>query len=280
MFLRGDPARLAQILSNLFSNAPRYTRRGGHVSLCARIEPSCLIVSAADDGIGMAPAMLAMVFDMFAQVAAPLARANAGLGVGLSLIHQLVELRLGTIKASSAGIGCGSAVTVRLPIVVAPAPPTRSLPAALLGAETCRILRADDNVDFVSSIGVLLTAMGRSAVITHNGPDALAAAARFAPDVAFLDIGLPQLSGYDLARALRCLSFGKVTLLVAVTGWGGQEKDRQLAFEAGFDHHLDRLARFEQIEEILGATASIRRRTPKSPQRGVIVAATLRVGKK
>jgi signal transduction histidine kinase/ActR/RegA family two-component response regulator len=250
VFLHGDATRLAQILSNLLNNAAKYTNRGGRVSLSARVEDRSLIVSVADNGIGIASDMLDNVFEMFVQVDSTLERTNAGLGVGLSLARRLVELHGGSIEAHSAGINQGSEFTVRLPIVVEPELPTKSTPAAFISAETYRILLADDNVDFVNSIGALLSAMGHSVVITHNGPDALTAAARFCPDYAFLDIGLPQMSGYDLARGIRRLTCGQMTLLVAVTGWG-QEKDRQLAFEAGFDHHMVKPVRFEQIEEIL-----------------------------
>jgi signal transduction histidine kinase/CheY-like chemotaxis protein len=251
VFLHGDATRLAQILSNLLNNAAKYTNRGGRVSLAARVEERNLVISVADNGIGIAPDMLRDVFDMFVQVDSTLERTNAGLGVGLSLARRLVELHGGTIEANSAGLNRGSEFLVRLPIVVEPELPAKSQPAAFLSAETYRILLADDNVDFVNSIGALLSAMGHSVVITHNGPDALTAAARFCPDYAFLDIGLPQMSGYDLARGIRRLSCGSMTMLIAVTGWG-QEKDRQLAFEAGFDHHMVKPVRFEQIEEILG----------------------------
>jgi signal transduction histidine kinase/ActR/RegA family two-component response regulator len=251
VFLHGDATRLAQILSNLLNNAAKYTNRGGRVSLAARVEERSLVINVADNGIGIAPDMLHNVFDMFVQVDSTLERTNAGLGVGLSLARRLVELHGGSIEANSAGLNRGSEFVVRLPIVVEPELPAKSMPAAFMTSETYRILLADDNVDFVNSIGALLSAMGHSVVITHNGPDALTAAARFCPDYAFLDIGLPQMSGYDLARGIRRLSCGSMTMLIAVTGWG-QEKDRQLAFEAGFDHHMVKPVRFEQIEEILG----------------------------
>ena len=258
VFLHGDATRLAQILSNLLNNAAKYTHRGGRVSLSARVEDRSLIVSVADNGIGIAPEMLNNVFEMFVQVDSTLERTNAGLGVGLSLARRLVELHGGTIEALSNGINRGSQFMVRLPIVVAPEMPAKAIPAAFMTSETYRILLADDNVDFVNSIGALLSAMGHSVVITHNGPDALTAASRFAPDYAFLDIGLPQMSGYDLARGIRRLSCGPITTLIAVTGWG-QEKDRQLAFEAGFDHHMVKPVRFEQIEEILSNRSMIKK---------------------
>ncbi|MFC5458854.1 ATP-binding protein [Massilia niabensis] len=258
VFLHGDATRLAQILSNLLNNAAKYTNRGGRVTLSGRVEDKTLVLEVADTGIGLAPEMLDSVFDMFVQVDSTLERTNAGLGVGLSLARKLVELHGGTIAAHSEGLGRGSRFTVRLPIVVEPEMPAKPTPAAFISTETYRILLADDNVDFVNSIGALLTAMGHSVVITHNGKDALAAAARFCPDYAFLDIGLPQMSGYDLARGIRRLSCGAMTTLIAVTGWG-QEKDRQLAFEAGFDHHMVKPVRFEQIEEILGNRSIIKK---------------------
>jgi signal transduction histidine kinase/CheY-like chemotaxis protein len=258
VFLHGDATRLAQILSNLLNNAAKYTNRGGRVSLKASVEDKTLTLVVSDNGIGIAPDMLDNVFEMFVQVDSTLERTNAGLGVGLSLARRLVELHGGTITAGSAGLGKGSTFTVRLPIVVEPELPTKPTPAAFISGEAYRILLADDNVDFVNSIGALLSAMGHSVVITHNGPDALTAAARFCPDYAFLDIGLPQMSGYDLARGIRRLSCGAMTVLIAVTGWG-QEKDRQLAFEAGFDHHMVKPVRFEQIEEILGNRSIIKK---------------------
>ena len=258
VFLHGDATRLAQILSNLLNNAAKYTNRGGRVELKGWVEDKTLVLEVADTGIGLAPDMLDSVFEMFVQVDSTLERSNAGLGVGLSLARKLVELHGGTIGAHSEGLGHGSRFVVRLPIVVDPEPLTKPTPAAFISTESYRILLADDNVDFVNSIGALLTAMGHSVVITHNGPDALAAAARFCPDYAFLDIGLPHMSGYDLARGIRKLSCGAMTVLIAVTGWG-QEKDRQLAFEAGFDHHMVKPVRFEQIEEILGNRSIIKK---------------------
>ncbi|UVW26864.1 ATP-binding protein [Massilia sp. H6] len=258
VFLHGDATRLAQILSNLLNNAAKYTNRGGRVALTASVDDKILVLDVADSGIGLAPDMLDSVFDMFVQVDSTLERSNAGLGVGLSLARKLVELHGGSIEAYSEGLGHGSRFVVRLPIVVEPEPLTKPTPAAFISTETYRILLADDNVDFVNSIGALLTAMGHSVVITHNGRDALAAAARFCPDYAFLDIGLPHMSGYDLARGIRKLQCGSMTVLIAVTGWG-QEKDRQLAFEAGFDHHMVKPVRFEQIEEILSSRAVIKK---------------------
>ncbi|MCS0584264.1 ATP-binding protein [Massilia pinisoli] len=258
VFLNGDATRLAQILSNLLNNAAKYTNRGGRVGLKATVDDRTLNLVVSDTGIGIAPDMLDTVFEMFVQVDSTLERSNAGLGVGLSLARKLVELHGGTIEAHSAGVGHGSQFVVRLPIVVEPELPAKPTPMSFISAETYRILLADDNVDFVNSIGALLTAMGHSVVITHNGPDALAAAKRFCPDYAFLDIGLPQMSGYDLARGIRDLSCCTMTVMVAVTGWG-QEKDRQLAFEAGFDHHMVKPVRFEQIEEILGNRSIIKK---------------------
>ncbi|MES2299188.1 MAG: ATP-binding protein [Pseudomonadota bacterium] len=262
VFLNGDATRLAQILSNLLNNAAKYTNQGGRISLAARVEGEVLLLTVSDNGIGIAPEMCERVFDMFVQVDATLERSNAGLGVGLSLARRLVELHGGSIEAASEGLGRGSRFALRLPIVVQPEPPAMPGPAAFLGGDSYRILLADDNVDFVNSIGALLAAMGHSVVVAHTGPDALRAAARFCPQYAFLDIGLPQLSGYDLARGIRRHAGCHDAVLVAVTGWG-QEKDRQLAFEAGFDHHMVKPVRFEQIEEIL----SFQPRSGRQPAR-------------
>jgi signal transduction histidine kinase/CheY-like chemotaxis protein len=252
VFLLGDATRLAQILSNLLNNAAKYTNRGGHVRLVAEVEEHDLILRVHDNGIGIDPAMLDKVFELFVQVDSTLERTNAGLGVGLSLARRLVELHGGVIEARSEGVGYGSTFMVRLPIVVEASTQQQLGAAASANGDNFRILLADDNVDFVNSIGALLEAMGHNVVVTHDGREALLAASRFCPDYAFLDIGLPLMSGYDLARAIRRVTGCRDAVLVAVTGWG-QEKDRQLAFEAGFDHHIVKPVRFEQIEQILGS---------------------------
>ncbi|QGZ42163.1 hybrid sensor histidine kinase/response regulator [Pseudoduganella flava] len=255
VYVLGDATRLAQVLSNLLNNAARYTPRGGHIRLDAQLDADGrLRIRVADDGIGIAPQMLGEIFEMFVQADASLERSNAGLGVGLSLARRLVELHDGTIEASSDGPGKGSAFVVTLPVLqTAGDSVARTLPPAGQG-KPHRILLVDDNVDFVNAIGALLRTLGHTVQVCHDGQQALAAGTAFtpetAPDFAFLDIGLPGLNGYDLARALRRMSALAHTVMVAVTGWG-QQKDRDLAFEAGFEEHLVKPVSVEQILAIL-----------------------------
>ncbi|WP_338759063.1 ATP-binding protein [Massilia sp. METH4] len=247
----GDATRLAQVLSNLLNNAARYTPHGGHIGLWAGVgDDGRLRIRVTDDGIGISPAMLGEIFEMFVQADASLERTTQGLGVGLSLARRLVELHEGTLEAASDGPGKGSTFTVTLPVLsqVPNAAPRASLGHG--GDRVYRILLVDDNEDFVNAIGGLLRTMGHTVHVCHDGPQGLADAEGFAPDFAFLDIGLPGLNGYDLARALRAIPSLARTVLVAVTGWG-QQKDRDLAFEAGFEAHLVKPVSVEQILAIL-----------------------------
>ncbi len=250
VYVNGDATRLAQVLSNLLNNAARYTDRGGRLGLAADSDGTQLRIRVTDNGIGIAPDMLPQVFDMFVQADLSLERTTAGLGVGLSLARKLVELHGGSIDAASGGAGLGCAFTVTLPVLAAPVAAADRPAGAPVPARPYRILLADDNTDFVNAIGALLRTLGHTVHICHDGPQALAAADAFAPDFAFLDIGLPHLNGYDLARALRRLPGLSRTVLVAVTGWG-QQKDRELAFDAGFEAHLVKPVSVEQILAIL-----------------------------
>jgi len=255
LYLQGDATRLAQVLSNLLHNAAKYTARGGRITLAATVAGTQLELRVMDNGIGIPNHLLQQIFDMFAQADSSLERTTAGLGVGLSLARKLVELHGGSIHAESAGAGQGSTFVVRLPLLAhagASAAPGRAVTG---DARLHRILLADDNVDFVNGIGALLRSIGHQVHISHDGNQALAAAEAFAPDYAFLDIGLPHLNGYDLARALRRLPALRRTVLVAVTGWG-QQKDREQAFDAGFQHHLVKPVSIDQIQEILAQRAS------------------------
>jgi len=251
--LMGDSTRLAQVLSNLLNNAAKYSARGGAISLHAAVSDGQVQISVKDNGIGIPAHMLGEIFELFIQADTSLERTTAGLGVGLSLARKLVELHGGTIRAFSAGKGKGSELLVTLPVLAAPAgtaPPPQTTAGPV---RHYRILLADDNVDFVNSIGSLLRSLGHTVRISHDGNQALVAAEAFVPDFAFLDIGLPQMNGYDLARALRRLPALRKTVLVAVTGWG-QQKDRQLAFDAGFEGHLVKPVGFEQISAILAGS--------------------------
>jgi CheY-like chemotaxis protein len=250
VFLVGDAARLAQVLSNLLHNAAKYTARGGTIALEAETGGGQLQLRVRDNGIGIPSALLDDIFEMFIQADSSLERSSAGLGVGLSLARKLVELHGGSIRAESAGQGRGSTFTVTLPILAASSAAAAEQAPVQVAHRLYRILLADDNVDFVNGIGALLRSMGHQVHIAYDGQQALAAAEAFAPEFAFLDIGLPKLNGYDLARALQSLPALRHTVLVAVTGWG-QQKDRQHAFEAGFHHHLVKPVSIDQLQEIL-----------------------------
>jgi signal transduction histidine kinase len=249
ILLEGDPTRLTQILSNLLNNAARYTPRGGQASLLVEVRDAQVLVRVRDNGIGIAPAMLDEIFQMFVQADASLERSSAGLGVGLSLARRLAELHGGTLVGHSPGLGQGSEFVLTLPLP-ASSPAQQSADGDRVHEAGRRILLTDDNVDFVDSMGVLLGALGHEVLVTHDGAEAVAAAPAFAPDFAFLDIGMPGMNGYDLARALRGMPALRHTVMVALTGWG-QQKDRELATEAGFDAHLVKPVSFEQIETML-----------------------------
>ena len=244
VWVDGDPTRLTQVFVNLLNNAAKYTPRGGRIDVVLGVDPDgAARVRVRDDGIGVDPTQQAGIFEMFMQVDRSLERERAGLGVGLSLARRLVELHGGSVDVSSAGVGRGSEFTVRLPRIAAPAqspaPPDGVAPSQeqATAAGGLRILVADDNVDLATSMGDLLRAFGHSVRIVHDGQAALDAALADPPDVALFDIGMPRLSGYDLALRLRAEPSMQGMVMIAITGWG-QEADRQRAREAGFDSHL------------------------------------------
>ncbi len=252
VWINADPTRLAQVFSNLLNNAAKYTDQGGRIAFQATLDDAGVIVRVQDNGIGIPAEMLATVFDMFTQVDKSLERSQAGLGVGLTLARRLVELHGGTLEAHSGGHGQGSCFVIRLPlasdIACDDGQSTGTAEEPLLVCH--RILLADDNIDFALTLATLLRGLGHEVLVTHDGEQALQAADGFRPDFAFLDIGLPKCNGYELARGLRESAATARSILVAVTGWG-QEKDRQLAAQAGFDHHLVKPVQLAQIQEIL-----------------------------
>ncbi len=261
--LRGDAVRLSQVFSNLLDNAAKYTEPGGHIALAARTSGNLLEVTISDDGIGMSPDTLDQVFDMFVQGddAQP-GWTHAGLGVGLGLARRLVALHGGTIEATSDGPGQGSTLIVTLPLLTgfghAGADGTGGLevdgaPAPSTG--TSRILLVDDNRDFVDSLALLLRRLGHQVQVAYDGATALETAPGFAPEVAFLDIGLPDMDGYELAARLARMPDTANTLLVAVSGWG-QEKDRERSLASGFAAHLVKPVNVDKIRATLQALVS------------------------
>ncbi|MCD2518114.1 ATP-binding protein [Massilia sp. G4R7] len=243
-----DPTRINQVLVNLLTNAAKYTPDGGRIGLVLGIEDGHAVLAVRDNGIGLPAHALATVFDMFSQLEPALHRSRGGLGIGLSLVKGIVELHGGTIAADSPGEGCGSCFTVRLPLAQAVACEAPAAQAALVPA---RILVVDDNADAAEMLLMALELFGCEVRAAHSAQQALAMIEDFAPEVALLDIGLPDLNGYELARRLRATEHGRGMRLIAATGWG-QEKDRQRAFDAGFDHHLTKPIDFERLRSVLG----------------------------
>jgi PAS domain S-box-containing protein len=252
VWLDADLARLAQVLSNLLNNAAKYTRPGGHIWVTAERRDGEALVSVRDNGLGIEPAMLARIFDMFTQAGSAGAHSQGGLGIGLTLVRRLVELHGGRVEARSEGIGRGSEFVVHLPVAsagsAADARREEAVAAAAIPASR-RILVVDDHRDAADSLCMLLKSRGHDVRVAYDGIEAVGAAVTFHPDVVLLDIGLPKLSGHEAARRIRDARGDDVTL-VAVTGWG-QEEDRRRAREAGFDHHLVKPVDLQAITRII-----------------------------
>ncbi|MBB5606796.1 MULTISPECIES: PAS domain S-box protein [unclassified Janthinobacterium] len=254
--LDADPTRLAQILGNLLNNAAKYTPAGGHITVSAKRDGADAVIEIGDTGIGIPADALDTIFEMFTQVGQNMGRAQGGLGIGLSLVRRLAQLHGGSATANSAGAGQGSTFTVRLPLAATlPVMPTDEEPASTAPQQHFRVLVVDDNIDAAETLAAVLDMMGHATQVAHDGLQALAVAPQFAPDVVFLDIGLPGMSGYDVARTLRQTPAGTQLVLVALTGWGA-ENDRSRSSAAGFDHHLTKPAKLQAITELL-ATLSI-----------------------
>jgi PAS domain S-box-containing protein len=263
--VNADPVRMAQVLSNLLNNAAKYTPEGGHIRLSLGEEGDRVVFRIRDNGIGIPPKMLSKVFDLFTQVDHSLDRSQGGLGLGLTLVRSLVELHGGTVQAQSAGLGKGSEFVVSLPSCEseeASADPDAAAdhaeivppsPAARREREPCRVLVVDDNVISAQSLELLLRLEGHQVRIVHDGPEALAAASKHRFDVLLMDIGLPGMSGYEVARRLRQQPETGNPLLVAVTGYA-EDEARRLSRDAGFDHHLVKPV---DPEEILALLASV-----------------------
>jgi PAS domain S-box-containing protein len=238
IFVDGDPARLSQIFVNLLSNAAKYTDRGGRITLTYRRAEGNAIIRVIDPGIGLTSEQMSRIFGMFAQVDDSLERGEGGLGVGLALARMLVELHEGQIEVRSAGLGKGSEFTVRIPALPQESASTSEIERGAAAPQIQRrILVADDNVDSAETLASLLRSAGHEVRTAHEGASAVETWSVFRPDLAILDIGMPKLNGYDVARQIRSRENGAHTVLVAVTGWG-QEEDKRKARDAGFDHHL------------------------------------------
>lgn len=255
VFVDGDRTRLAQVFSNLLNNSAKFTEPGGRISLTAERQGSDVVVKVRDNGVGISTELLPHIFEMFTQAQAKanrsVMRSEGGLGIGLNLVHKLVEMHGGSVEAHSAGTGEGTEFVVRLSALLSGHSP-RERDAA--GGKQCsapfRVLVVDDNKDTADSLAVLLQVKGHDTRIAYDGLKAVEAAATFRPDVVLLDIGLPKLSGYDVARRIRHQPWGESVVLIAQTGWG-QEEDKIQAQDAGFNFHLVKPLDIAALENLL-----------------------------
>ncbi|GAB1596972.1 PAS domain S-box protein [Lysobacter claricitrinus] len=247
LWIDADPTRIAQVMGNLLTNAAKYTPDGGDITLRVYDCDECACVSVSDTGLGIPPDALGAVFGMFAQVNRTLDRAQGGLGIGLALARRLVDMHGGTVTAHSEGLGRGSTFVVRLPL----APDFAAIeaaPAMSTGAQARRrVLVVDDNQDAAETLGMMLELDGHATCVAYSALDGLRLVDEFQPEIAFLDIGMPVMNGYELARRLRAREGGESMMLVAVSGWGG-EADKQQAAAAGFDLHLTKPVSAEAVQ--------------------------------
>jgi len=248
--LDADAVRLSQVFANLLNNSAKYTPPGGEVGISVRVEDGHAVVCVRDNGEGIPPQMLGRVFNMFTQVNTG-ARAQGGLGIGLTLARTLVHLHGGTIEAFSKGSNKGCEFVVRLPLsatieeAAQPSPSTSLAPSKMK-----RVLVVDDNQDAADSLGMLLNFLGAEVHVVHDGKSALESMKAFRPEVVLLDLGMPGMNGLEVARVMREDPELKGITLVALTGWG-QREDRRRTHEAGFDYHLVKPADLSALQTIL-----------------------------
>ena len=255
IWVDGDSTRLEQVVVNLLNNAAKYTNDRGHIWIGLKQEGNEAVLQARDSGVGIAPEIMPHIFDLFTQAERSLARSQGGLGIGLALVQRLVEMHGGKVAAYSA-LGQGSEFVVRLPVVLPPEPQPSVLPAinANSTGPALRVLVVDDNVDSAQTLAMLLTESGYDVRTALDGPTAVDTALDYRPGVVLLDIGLPGLDGFEVAKRMRQQPILQDVVLVAMTGYG-RDSDRQRGRDAGFDHHLVKPARLEHLLEIL-ATVS------------------------
>jgi CheY-like chemotaxis protein/two-component sensor histidine kinase len=256
VIIDGDAVRLSQIFSNLLNNAAKYMDEGGQIWLQARHQGDEVVVSVKDTGIGIPPEMLPQIFKMFTQVDRSTRQAQGGLGIGLTLVRTLVEMHGGRARAESPGVGRGSEFVVTLPlskktVVADRAVSEKRVPILPKG----RVLVVDDNQDAAASLGMLLKLLGAEVRVVNDGPAALEILAAYQPTVVLLDIGMPGMDGYEVARRIREQPEWRDLMLIALTGWG-QEEDRRRTSEAGFDHHLLKPADMTALKELLTSMRS------------------------
>jgi signal transduction histidine kinase/ActR/RegA family two-component response regulator len=264
--VQGDQVRLTQVFANLLTNAAKYTNAGGRIDIVVSRNADRAVVCVRDNGIGLAAHQLSTVFDMFTQVDRSSRRAQGGLGIGLTLVRSLVAMHGGSVEARSEGLGRGSEFVVTLPVLTErrPVPPE---PTAMNAFPARRLLIVDDNQDASDTLGTLLETLGATVRVAHTGREALEALDEFGPDSVLLDIGMPDMDGYEVARRIRATGKHAELLLIALTGWG-QESDQRQAQLAGFDHHIVKPLRLEKLRELLstGWMPSVGLQPDRSPR--------------
>ncbi|MEJ8840058.1 hybrid sensor histidine kinase/response regulator [Ramlibacter sp. AN1133] len=261
LFVDADATRLCQIIANLLNNAAKYTPDGGRITVRAARQDGFAVITVEDSGVGIPVSLLPRVFDLFAQGDGSMERSQGGLGIGLALVRQLVEMHGGQVEADSKGPGSGSKFTVRLPVSSAMPPAEPGADAHKLHASRdkgVRVLVVDDNVDGAETMAQFLRILGYETLTEHDGLAAVSAAATFRPDVVVLDIGLPRLNGHEAARRIRQTPGGSEILLIAVSGWG-QAEDRRKSKEAGFDRHFVKPVELETLMEVMALAHDARR---------------------
>ncbi|MCL5801380.1 MAG: ATP-binding protein, partial [Gammaproteobacteria bacterium] len=254
IILNADATRMIQVISNLLNNAAKFTPKGGEIMLSAAREGDIAAISVTDNGVGISPDMLPHVFELFTQEDRSLDRRQGGLGLGLSLVKRLVEMHSGTVEAESAGTGRGSRFTVRLPIAAESAEVSDLGSSGVLtstsAARKLRILVVDDNVESAEAMAMLLRTLGHEVTAAHSGQQALNAAQQNMPEVVFLDIGLPVMDGYEVARRLRAAYGRERLMLVALTGYAQNPDDTRVQ-QAQFDHYVLKPLSFEHLQSLL-----------------------------
>lgn len=251
LWVDADKVRLSQAIANLLNNAAKYTPRGGKIRVDVAAQSDRILLSVSDTGIGIPPHMQSEVFNLFSQIDSHLDRAQGGLGIGLSLVRQLVELHGGSIDVSSPGNGLGSTFRINLPLSAPPFKALELAPATLVEApKALKVLVVDDNPIIADTLGMMLEEIGHEFEAIHDGAEALAIAASYKPDVILLDIGLPGMDGYEVCKAFRQdIQFRSIPI-IAQTGWG-QTKDKELAKAAGFDQHFTKPVPLGELEAYL-----------------------------
>jgi PAS domain S-box-containing protein len=262
MYVDADVTRIAQVLSNLLNNAAKYTHEGGHIELAVEATDTEAVLRVRDDGIGIPAEMLTRIFDMFTQVDASIVRTQGGLGIGLTIAKRMVEMHGGRLEAASEGVGRGSTFTVRLPLDLAQSEAHIAAKAAgterLQGGKRLRVLIVDDNKDAAESLAMLLSFLGHEVRTASDGPRGIQEAQSLRPDLMLLDIGMPGMDGYEVARRMRQQEATRDATIVALTGWG-KDEDRRHSREAGFDQHMVKPPDLAEVEQLIKKLQNRRR---------------------